>query len=572
MATIKEQYDEAITQLTQEGSPFSLGQKTVDGVSYKVFDQAAKNLPDIYAEARAHGDKDFIVYEGERWSFNDVFKQADAIGYQLLNDLGVEKGDRVAIAMRNYPEWITSFIAITSIGAVVVPLNSWGQAKELEYALTDAGAKVVFCDQQRLDYIADRLPALGIQAIVARPTAAAVNDSIQTLEDFTAGLDEQTMPQVEIAGEELGLMMYTSGTTGNPKGAVSSQHAVCQALTAFEVSGYAHAMSNPEALETLASKGYEPAQMLAVPLFHVSGCYAVFLLSLKAGRRIVMMYKWDAQQALQLIEQERVTVLSAAPTMIMEMLELPEFDPVKTHSLWNVGGGGSATPPRAAQLILEKVDAPYPGTGWGMTESNAVGASFTGQAFQYKPGSAGFVAPVVDIEIRDSDGNLAEPGEAGILWIKSPTLIKEYWNKPEANAKDFKEGWFDSGDIGYFDEEGYLFLSDRAKDMIIRGGENIYPAEIEAVLFDHPEILEATVFGLPDSRMGEQVAACIKPRPGSNVEKDAIKDFARQHLAGFKVPHYVWIHNEELPKNASGKVLKKDLKEAMINNLGLRAD
>lgn len=567
MTSIKEKYDTALNQLMQPGSPFELGSDIIGNIQYKVFTNAPKTIPELLAPAWEHGEEEFIIYEGERWTFDQFMQQASSIGYQLQNKFGIQRGDRVAIAMRNYPEWMSAFVGIVSIGATAVPLNSWGQAKELEYGLTDAGVKAAFLDQQRLDYITPRLDDLGIQVIAVRPEKTELPEHCISLPDFISGAETATMPKVEISPDDSAIIMYTSGTTGNPKGAVSTHFSVCQAATNFECTGAAFAMSCPDIIGKAMEKGFAPSQMLAVPLFHVSGCHAVFLLALRGARKLVVMYKWNAEKALETIEKERITILSAAPTMLMQMLESPAFDKFDTSSLFSVGGGGSATPPKAVKLIYDKVDPAFAGTGWGMTETNATGTAFTGHGFQNNPRSSGFANPICEIKVLDDEGNELPTGVAGNLWIKTPAMIKEYWHRPEANAKDFKEGWFDTGDIGYFDEEGYIYLSDRAKDMIIRGGENIYPAEIEAVLFDHPAVEEASVFGVPDETMGELVAAVVKVHQGQTTTEDEIKAFASEHLARFKVPAFVKIKTEDMPKNASGKILKKDLRQALIDEL-----
>lgn len=560
MPQLKRAFDEAVAQLTAAGSPFATTTVTRNGVDYVAFENAPRTMLDIFTAAQAHADKEFLVYEGERWTFAHLLQQAASIGYQLVHELGIRKGDRVAIAMRNYPEWMSACIAIISVGAVAVPLNSWGKARELEFAIEDAGASAVFCDQQRFDLVAATLAEKGIPAVIARPEKPNTGAGVYDLANLLSGHETAAMPTVEVNGDDLALMLYTSGTTGAPKGAVSTHDALCQALQNFEVAAMASAMINPEAIGAMLESGLEPTQMLAVPLFHVSGFYAVFLSALKAGRKVVMLYKWDPEVALKLIEQEKITIANAAPAQLLQLLESPNFDNRDTSSLSSLGAGGSATPPRAARLIDEKVPNGYPGTGWGMTETNAIGTSFTGKPFRNKPRSAGFQQPTVQISVRDEDGNELPTGIAGELWIKTPTLIREYWNRPDANAKDFREGWFNTGDIGYFDEDDYLFLSDRAKDMVIRGGENIYPAEIEAVLFDHPDINEAAVFGVPDEAMGEELAAAVVPREGSTLSPEAVTAYAAEHLAHFKVPHQVWIHTAPLPRNPSGKVLKKDLR------------
>lgn len=563
-AEFKAAYDQAVAQLSAPGAPFETERRLIAGIEYTVCTQGPPDLRAVFNAAADYGDGECLIYEGERWTYNHLLQQAASLAYQLVNKSGVKKGDRVAIAMRNYPEWMTAFIGITATGAVAVPLNSWGQARELEYVLEDAAAKVVFCDQQRLDLIVDRLAKLNAKAVLVRPERGEQPTGVETLSEYITGAEIVGMPVAEIETHDPAVMLYTSGTTGMPKGAVSTHHAICQALANFECSAMASAMINPEAIGRMMASGFEPTQMLAVPLFHVSGCHAVFLSALKAGRKVVMMYKWNAENALELIEQERVTILSAAPSMLMQLLESPRFDQADTSSLFGLGGGGAATPARAARLIQEKLPNGYPGTGWGLTESNAIGTSFTGKPFQSNPGSAGFPQLTVEISVRDEAGGELPQGEPGELWIKSPSLLKEYWNRPDANAKDFNKGWFNSGDIGYFDEYGYLFLSDRSKDMVIRGGENIYPAEIEGVLFDHPAIEEAAAFGIPDEKLGEQLAVAVVPRAGCSISEDEVKAHAGEHLARFKVPHYVWIRHEALPRNPTGKVLKKNLRSLYL--------
>ena len=555
-------FDESMAALTAAGQGFEVIRQTIDNVDYPVYKNAPKTLQEVYFAAGGHGDKEFLIYEDERWTFNDFFQQAWALADALTTRHHIAAGDRVGIAMRNYPEWLSAYVAITAIGAVAVPINSWGMAPELLFAVRDSECKSVFCDQQRFDLMAEGLAESNIHAVIARPDTSTGSASGQSLEDFIADSANASPPSVSIDSEDTAMIMYTSGTTGKPKGAVSTHRALCQALINFECTGTASAMANPEIIGAMLSKGYESAQMLAVPLFHVSGLHAVFLTAVRAGRKIVMMYKWDAPQALKLIEQERITILSVAPSMMLQALESPEFDQYDTSSLSSLGAGGSATPARVSALMREKVSNMYGGTGWGLTETNSIGTAFTGQAFIDNPGSAGFCHATVEVKVCDEDGNPLPTGTPGRLWIKTPTAVSGYWKRPDANAKSFRDGWFDSEDIGYFDDNGYLYLSDRAKDMIIRGGENIYPAEIEAALCGHPGVYEVAAFGIADETLGEQVAVAVVPRDGATLSEDDIKNFAKQQLAGFKVPYRVTVMAEPLPRNAAGKVLKHVLKEA----------
>lgn len=569
MSNLKQDYDSAISQLTQKGSPFETERIEINKVAYTVYCNAPKTLTDIYDQARQFEDKEFVVFEGERWSFNALFDHAASLGHHLVNNYQIEKGDRVAIAMRNYPEWMSAYIAITSVGGVAVLLNSWGAQPELEFALEDSGTKLVFCDQVRFDLVSDFAEKANIPAIVARPEIAELPNYATAMSSLEG---EHDMPSSDISTNDFAMMMYTSGTTGKPKGAPSCHRAVCQAISNFECTGSASAMINPKAINAMIEKGFEPAQILAVPLFHVSGLHAIFLGALKAGRKIVMMYKWDAQKALMYVEQEHITMMSAAPAMLLEFLEHPDFDQTDTRSLAGIGGGGSATTPHTAQLMCTKIPDSYPGTGWGLTETNAAGASLSGEPFHHKPKSSGFLHPTVELRVIGSKGEILPQNQSGELWVKSPTTISGYWNRPDADAKDFNNGWFNSGDIGYLDDEGYLFLSDRAKDMVIRGGENIYPAEIESAISNHDAALEVAAFGLPDPKMGEQLAVAVVRRDGSNITEADIRAFAAEQLAKFKVPTQVWIRDERLPRNAAGKILKNQLRDLYAPQVAAEAE
>jgi len=549
-----QEYQEAMAQLTASGAPFELAGDEAGGRWYL---NAPPDLREALAAGRDHGDREFLVYEGERRSFADLFGEADTIA-AALHGAGIGAGDRVAIAMRNYPEWLAAYIGIVSIGAVVVPVNSWGQPADVIYAVEDSGARLVFCDQQRHDGIADHFANAGVPLVIARPADDADSRSLRVF--CQAHLGGQP-PAPDIDGDDLAMIMYTSGTSGRPKGAASTHRALSQAIYNMEFGAMAAAMTNGELIGAMLEKGFEPTSLLAVPLFHVSGCHAQFFANLRGGRRIVMMYKWDVDRALDYIEQERVTTVAAAPSMVLDLLESERFAGADTRSLFSLGIGGAATPPRVATLLGEKLPQNFSGTGWGMTETNAQGASMTGRVFFEKAGSAGFPHPVVQLRICDEAGEPLPPTEAGEIWVRSPTNVREYWNRPDANAEEFRDGWLKTGDIGYLDADGFLFLADRAKDMIIRGGENIYPVEIENTLLEHPAVKEVAAIGLPDERLGEEVGAVVHLHPGESLAEGELEAFARDRLAAYKVPSRVFVSPEPLPRNPANKVLKRALKE-----------
>lgn len=568
MTDIVARLNECASQLIQAGSPFELGQQNIDGVGYTVYKNAPATMKQALDVGRAHGDAPFLVYEDETLTFNEFFAQVDALGSQLVEKYAINKGDRIAIAMRNYPEWMVAFTAVVSLGAIVVPLNSWGQKAELEYGLTDAGASVVFCDAQRYGFIKDSLSAIGVRAVVARAEGEALAEEAEHYAEFIQGGWGKSLPAFDCSAEDPVMIMYTSGTTGHPKGALSNHRNIIQALTNFEFHAACSAMANPKAVEIMMNSGFAPTSLLAVPLFHVSGCHAMFLLSLRGGRRIVMMYKWDPTKALELIEKERITILSAVPSMVIDVLEHPDFDKTDTSSLISIGGGGTACPPKFNRLLNEKLEYPYAGAGYGMTETNATCSSCTGEAFQYKPRASGTLSPIVDIKTVDEDGNTLPRGETGEVWIKSPTVVKEYWQKPEASAETFQEGWIATGDIGYLDDEDFVYIVDRAKDMVIRGGENIASAEVEGCILEMPAAHEVAVFGVPHETLGEEVAVAITPQPGTTLSGEAVQNHVRERLAGFKVPTYVWLRDSAMPRNATGKILKKQLQQEYLKSHG----
>mgnify|MGYP003625783286 CR=1 FL=1 len=561
MSEIKTEYDAVIAQLTVPGSPFELAGDQEQGFYYS---NAPATLEQALQAGADHGDREFLVYEGERRSFSDLFNEADAIAAALQAN-GIVAGDRVALAMRNYPEWMAAFIGAVKAGAVIVPLNSWGSPADLAYSLADCGAKLVFCDQQRAQGIAAELDDSGPQIVIARPDDE--NDS-RGMQGWLAGFAGKKPVTPDVKTDDLAMIMYTSGTSGKPKGAASTHRAICQALVNFDCTAAAAAMCNSDIIGAMLERGFESTSLLAVPLFHVSGCHAQFLVNLRGGRRIVMMYKWDVDRALDYVEQERVTTIAAAPAMLLDLLESPRFDAVDTRSLFALGIGGSATPPRVSRLVQDKVPSSFSGTGWGMTETNAQGASLAGKAFPYKPGSAGFTHPIVQIRICDERAEPLPQGETGEIWVRSPSNIREYWNRPDANREDFCDGWLKTGDIGFLDDEGFLHLADRAKDMILRGGENIYPAEIENELLEHEAIKDVAAIGLPHERLGEEVGVAVYLHPGMALDEEGLNAFASERLAAYKRPTRILFSDEPLPRNATRKILKKDIRARWLEQLG----
>jgi long-chain acyl-CoA synthetase len=551
-------FEEALAALTGPGKPFSIIEAEVGGRRQKVFERTPPSLRTLFERTRGFGDKVFLVYEDERFTFADVMARVDALADLLVHHYGVRHGDRVAIAMRNYPEWIISFAAVTSIGAIAVALNAWWKTDELAYGLKDSGSKVLIADRERIERSLPAIESLGIRTLAVRMA-----------ETLPAGVDRfeevvrvgKPMPDVTVEPHDDAIILYTSGTTGEPKGAVSTHHAVLSALTGFACRAAVRDAMAPHDRE---GHPYPPAFILVVPLFHVTGLVPVMMSAFAGGTKLVMMYKWNPERALELIERERVTIFVGVPTMSWDLLESPDFERRDTSSLLNVGGGGAPAPPELVKRVDKAFRKARPNIGYGMTETNAFGPQNSGDDYVRKPTSTGRVLPVIELRVTDEVGNVLPVGQLGEIWFRGPNLIRGYWNKPRATAETIVDGWLRSGDIGRVDEEGFVYVVDRAKDMVIRAGENVYCAEVEAALYEHPDVYEAAVFGLPHERLGEEVAAAVRAKPGRALDADDLRRVVGERLAAFKVPSRVEIFAEELPRNASGKIMKRHIRDAIL--------
>jgi long-chain acyl-CoA synthetase len=545
--------DEVIAELTGPGQSHELEPVLVGAATVRWFKNAPKSLRQLFADTR--GDATFIVYENERWSFDQAWRDAARIATLLARDYGVVKGDRVAISMRNFPEWVLAFTAVTSLGAIAVAMNALWRPEEMEYGLEDSGAKVLFADQERLERLADCSADLKVKVIAVRPSGHDERELWGLLD----GIGDIEMPTADVQPDDPATIFYTSGSTGHPKGVVSSQRNIISALFSWELDGLVAARMM--GIEPVAPAS-QPASLLAVPLFHVTGSHAVYLSSYRAQRKMVCMYKWDPEAAAALIEEEKITSFVAPAAMTGDLVRVAKQTERDLSSLMTVGGGGAPRAPEQVKQIEASFEKALPNTGWGMTETNAIGTGIGGLAYLERPASSGRSSIVLDLKIIDEKGAGLPTGERGELLVRGTSVFRGYWNRPEVNAEVFIDSWYRTGDVAYLDDEGYLFIVDRIKDLIIRGGENIGCGQVEAALVRYPEVYEAAVYGLPDERLGEEVAATL--HANASIDLDALRAFLDEHLARFEVPRYIRVSSDPLPRTASGKILKRELREAAL--------
>jgi len=552
-------------EMSKEGM-FELQKKTIRGNEYNVFVNVPQNLYEYFQFALIHGEWEFLAYEDESYKYQEVLNNAAGLAHVLVDQYGLKKGDAVAFSMRNYPEWIYSYMAVTSIGCVAVPLNSWWQGEELDYGITHSEAKVFIGDDerlQRLEGLVENTPRISVRCQANTFTnTVAFEELVKPKESF---------PQVEIDPEDDASIMYTSGSTGYPKGVVTTHRSIINTPVAWAFLATMASQLESDGGETFV-QAESPCTLAAVPLFHVTGSHSNFLLSLVSATRIVLMYKWDPLKAIQLIEKYRVTSFSGVPTMTQDIITASEANPdTDVSSLVSLGGGGAARPPEQIKSQEKNHPTKIAGVGYGLTETNAAGTNASGKLLYDKPDTAGFPTPLIHkLKIIDEEGKEVSTGETGEVCIKSASNFRCYLKNEEATTEALdSKGWFRSGDVGCLDEDGFLYIIDRIKDIVIRGGENIACLEIEAILSEHPAVLEASVFGVPDERLGENLATRIALKPGKTATETEISSFLEEKIAKFKIPSYVWFQEEELPRIASGKTAKKQMREEAIKELGL---
>jgi len=555
--------------LTAPGQNFELGETEIGGVSYRTYKNAPPSLRELFMLGMTHGDKPYVVFGEERLSFAAHGKAALALAHHYVERFGIRKGDRIAIAMRNYPQWPVAFWAAILVGAIATPMNSWWTGEEMEYGLKDSGAKLLVTDDQIYARIHEHwrdMPSLE-NVIVARtdnnysndPRITSLESLIGETRDFAA-LDFSPLPAVDIAPDDDATIMYTSGTTGRPKGAVASHRAILSNIfngLACQARSFLRRGEQPPAPDTENPR----ALLVAIPFFHATGAFAMLVPSMIMAQKLVTMRKWDVDEALSLIEKEKVNSIGGVPAIAWQVLEHPDREKYDLSSIDVISYGGAPSSPELVSTVRKRFPNASPGNGWGMTETCAVASYNFMEDYLNRPDSAGHPAPAVELKIVGADGQTLPAGEVGELWCKGPMNCRAYWNKPEASAETFVDGYVVTGDLARLDDEGFLYIVDRAKDMVIRGGENVYSVEVENVLFQHDAVIDAAVVGIPHKVLGEEVGAVVQLKAGTDVGEADLQHFASLRLAGFKVPKSILFTREPLPRNANGKVLKTELRK-----------
>ena len=542
-------FDAVLAQVTGPGGRVQLAD---DEQGRKIVANLPPTLPGMFdAFCALHAATTAVIADGERLTFGELGEQATRLARALAGAWGVSKGDRVAIAMRNCPAWIVAYMAILKAGGVATLVNGWWQADELRHGLALTEPCLVLCDAPR----AKRLEATGLDvARVVLPIEQPINEALAPL----LGRGEADLPEVLPTDDST--ILFTSGSTGVAKGAISSHRAVTTGI-------YTYAISLLALLGIMESEGRAPANpprtLVNVPLFHVTGEVPVLLNSFVIGRGMVLMAKWDPGEALRLIQDEKVTYFVGVPTMSLELMQHPDRDKYDLSSLTDIAAGGAARPVAHVKRLQESFKGAQPALGYGLTETNAVGCGNVWQNYADKPASTGRPhRPMVELAILGEGDRHLPVGETGEIGIRSAANFRGYWNDPAATATAFTaDGYLKTGDIGYLDEDNYLFIVDRKKDIIIRGGENISCQEVEAVIYSHPSVSEASVFGVPDERLGEVPAAAVYCEDDRGFDADALRAFLDGRIAMYKVPQYIWVYDEPLPKLGTGKIDKKTLRE-----------
>ncbi len=564
--------EQAHKLLTAPGTPLEVGEEEIRGIRMKVWKNAPPTLREVYAAGGLFAGRDHLVFEEERATVGAFQAAANKFAHRLVAD-GVKPGDRVAIIMRNLPEWPVAFWGAVLAGAIVTPLNAWWTGAELEYGLKNSGTSLAIMDVERYERIRehiDNCPELRKIYVsrskeeIADPRVARLESIVGKTADW-ASIATAPPPAIPTKPDDDVAIFYTSGTTGNPKGAViSHRNIISNMLNGMSAQARAF-LRRGEAPPAPDPNGPQRSFLISVPFFHATGCFAIMIPAMLTGNKIVMQRRWDVDQALPLMERERITHFGGVPTIAWQVLEHPKIDEYDLSAIEGVSYGGAPAAPELVNRIKARFPTAQPGQGWGMTETSATAVSNGSEDYMRKPASTGVPSATGEAKIVSLEGQLLGANEVGELWYKGPIVVRGYWQNEKATAETFIDGWIKTGDLAKIDEEGFIYIVDRAKDMLIRGGENIYCVEVENALYDHPAVMDAAVIGKPHVQLGEEPLAVVHLKPGASATSEELRHHCAQKIAAFKVPVEVLFWPETLPRNANGKIMKSDLKKQIEN-------
>lgn len=560
--------EQAIAYLMENEPVFKVHETDIRGVTYKTFKNIPPNVPTLMLasrEAQENGQAEYVIFEDERYTYDDFCARANRLANALKDQFGIGKGDRVAIAMRNYPELLLTTLATAQLGAVTVFLNAWWTTEELEYALTDSDAKLVVADGVRCERLQSLIEPLSLTVIGARNGEATAQHKFSDLQKPDMPAD---FVQVPIDTDDDFAIMYSSGTTGHPKGVVQTHRGAVNAVFSWLLQFAAARVIDPPDPD---APPLRPAGLVVTPLFHVTATHPLFLLSMPAGAKVVLMRKWDPERAVTLIRDEQITRFLGVPTQSAELMKAATRMNDDLSTLDYLGSGGAKRPAAQVAKLAEAFPDAGIATGWGMTETNALGMGAIGDDYKERPDSAGKLhAPLQELRFLDDDGNDVPTGEVGEITVKSPANMRCYLNQPEATAQALQDGWLRTGDLGWTDSDGWITIVDRKKNIIIRGGENIACLDVEGALHRHPDVIEACIFSVPDERLGETVGAAVQTAGGKTLSVEEITDFLDGHLAKFKMPEHIWCQETPLMRGTTDKIDARGMREKCLASRGIK--
>jgi long-chain acyl-CoA synthetase len=554
-------YLEAVAMLTGAGGPFEIETAEVDGRPMRLWKNRERSMREKVANAGLRGDADFLVQGDRRISYGEFAQRVWGTAKVLTSDYGFAKGDRLAVLSYNCPEWLIALFGAVSAGGVGVGLNGWWTTEEIEYGLRDSGSKILIVDERlypRAEPVIEKIDTLETVLYIgdhAPKGTVPVEDVI---------VPHDTPPDTPIAEDDAFVILYTSGTTGRPKGCITTHRGTIAQVTGILFSTVVGALTGASAARPEEQRADKSTlvNLMSSPLFHVGGLHSSFCAGMTAGAKLVFTEgRFDPEQVMQLIQDEKVMNWGAIPTMLHRVVHHAKVADYDLSSLRAVSFGGAPTPAETIEKAREVLPIePSFTNAYGLTETHGVATVNAGKNLLDKMSSVGRPMPLLDLVIRGEDGEPLARGELGELTFFGPLVTPGYWNRPEATAETVRDGWLHTGDLGYEDEDGFFYVVDRAKDMIIRGGENVYCAEIEACLADHPAVDEAAIIADPCPDLGERVHAVVVVHDGSKVSDAELQSHVGAHLAPFKVPERFTYRAERLPRNPAGKILKNLLR------------